>query len=71
MTDADLIALLRKAATALDEESAWLVDVDVNDLGQQRPSIPKRDQPYYEAICEQAQNLRELVAMIEARGRAN
>jgi hypothetical protein len=70
MTDAELIAVLEKATNALDEEAAWLVDVDVNDGGQQRPSIPAHDQPYFDAVTEQAQGLRELIAMIEARRRA-
>jgi len=70
MTDAELVALLEKAAQALDEEAAWLVDVDFNERGQERPSVPHRDRPLFDALCEQAQGLRELVEMIRARRRA-
>lgn len=67
MTDADLIALLLTTTKALDEEAAWLVDVDIDDRGQQKPSIPAADQPYFDAITETAQALRGLVEMIKAR----
>jgi hypothetical protein len=69
MTDAELADLLRKAATALDEEAAFVIDVGVDAYGRSKPSIPERDRPYFDAVCEQAQGLRELIAMIEARGR--
>lgn len=67
MKDDELIALLRKAAAALDEEAAWLVDVDVNDRGQQTPSLPARDQPYFDAVTDTARSLRGLVEMVQAR----
>lgn len=67
MTDADLIALLQSAAKGLEAEAAWLVDVDVNDRGQQKPSIPAIDQPYFDAVVETAQSLRDLVERIRSR----
>ena len=67
MKDDELIALLRKAAAALDEEAAWLVDVDVNDRGQQTPSLPARDQSYFDAVTDTARSLRGLVEMVQAR----
>jgi hypothetical protein len=67
LTDADLIALLNQAAHALDEEAAWVVDVDVDDRGRQKPSIPVRDREYFDTVTEQAQGLRALVEMIKAR----
>jgi len=71
MKDADLIALLTSAASALDEEMAWLVDVDVDDRGRSTPSISVDDRPYYEALEEHAQALRELVETIRDRSRSN
>lgn len=71
MTDTELIALLQSAARALDEEAAWLVDVDVNDRGQQKPSIPAADQPYFDAVCETAQSLRAFIEVIQARKEAH
>jgi hypothetical protein len=67
MTDAELIGVLETAAKALDEEAAWIVDVDVDDHGRSKPSIPERDRPYFDAVCEQAQDLRSLVEMIRHR----
>ncbi len=67
LTDADLIDLLHKAADALDQEAAWLVDVDVDDRGRSWPSVPKADQPFCDAVCETAQAVRDLVAMVQAR----
>lgn len=67
--DADLIELLNRAAAALDEEAAWCVDVDVDDRGVQRPSIPARDRHFFEAVSEQAQGLRDLVELVRARQR--
>jgi hypothetical protein len=69
LTDTDLIQQLLKTANALDEEVAWLVDVDVDDRGVQRPSIPARDRSYYEAVSEQAEGLRDLVALVRERQR--
>jgi hypothetical protein len=69
MPDADLIALLWKAADALDEEAAWIVDVDVDDRGRSKPSIPRADQPYFQAVTETAQSIRDLVELIRARRR--
>lgn len=69
MTDADLIDVLETAAHALDEEAAFVIDVDVDGYGRSKPMIPARDRPYYDAVTEQAQALRELIAMIQARGR--
>lgn len=74
LTDADLIDLFRKAADALDKEAAWIVDVDVDvdvdDRGRSKPSIPRADQPYYEAVTEIAQAVRDLIVMIQARSRS-
>lgn len=67
MPDAELLDLLRNAATALDAEAAWLVDVDVDDRGRSKPSIPVRDQRYFDAVRETAQAVRDLIAMVEAR----
>lgn len=67
MTDKDLIDQLTRSAAALDEEAAWLVDVDIDDRGRQRPTIPARYREFFEAVTDQAQSLRGLVAMIEAR----
>lgn len=67
MTDADLIDLLTRTAAALDEEAAWVVDVDLDVRGRQRPAIPPRDREFFDAVTEQAQSLRGLVTMIEAR----
>lgn len=69
LTDADLIELLNRAADALDEEAAWLVDVDVDDQGVQRPSIPAGDREFFEAVSEQAAALRDLVEMTRERQR--
>jgi hypothetical protein len=67
MPDAELIALLQQTANALDAEAAWLVDVDITDRGQQRPSIPAADRDYFDAVTETAQAVRSLVEMIQAR----
>jgi hypothetical protein len=67
MTDADLISLLDRTAAALDEEVAWLVDVDVDDRGRSRPSIPAADREFFDAVTEQAQALRGLVGMVRQR----
>ena len=67
LTDTDLIELLLKAANALDEEAAWCIDVDVDDRGVQRPSIPAADRSFYEAVSEQAQGLRDLVVLVRER----
>jgi len=69
LTDTDLIELLLKAADALNEEAAWCIDVDVDDRGVQRPSIPARDREFFEAVGEQAEGLRDLVGMIRERQR--
>ena len=69
LTDTDLIELLLKAANALDSEAAWIVDVDIDDQGVQRPSIPTRDRSFFEAVSEQAQELRDLVEVIRERQR--
>jgi hypothetical protein len=70
MTDPDLIQLLARAADALEREAIWLVDVDTDDLGRSKPSIPVRDKDYYDAVTEQAQAIRDLIAMVQARSRA-
>jgi hypothetical protein len=67
LTDADLIDLLKKTTAAIDEEAAWLVDVDMNDEGQQRHSIPAHDRRFFDALSEQAQSLRSLIELIQAR----
>jgi len=67
MTDAELIELLNRAASALEEEAAWLVDVDVDDYGRGKPSIPVDDRPYHEALGEHAQALRELISVMQDR----
>lgn len=67
LTDADLLALLTKTATALDEEAAWVVDVDITDQGRQKPSIPASDRDYFDAVCETAQAVRDLIELIQAR----
>ena len=67
MTDADLLALMQQAASALDVEAAWLVDVDITDRGQQKPSVPARDRDYFDAVTDTAQAVRDLIAMVEAR----
>ena len=69
LTDDALIELLSQTAKALDEEAAFLVDVDVDDRGVQRPSIPAGDRSFFEAVSEQAQSLRDLVEMIRERQR--
>lgn len=69
LTDTDLIELLNRAAAALDEEAAWLVDVDIDDRGVQRPSIPVGDRGYFETMTEQAAALRDLVELIRERQR--
>jgi len=69
MKDAELIELLTRAASALDEEAAWLVDVDVDDRGRSTPSIPVADRQYWDTLNEQAQALRELVKQIKERSR--
>lgn len=46
---------------------AWVVDVDLDDHGRSKPSIPRADQPCYEAVTETAQAVRDLVEMIKAR----
>lgn len=69
LTDAALIELLNRAAAALDEEGAFLVDVDIDDWGVQRPSIPVSDRPFFEAVTEQAAALRDLVELVRARQR--
>ncbi len=43
------------------------MDVDINDRGQQRPSIPACDRDYFEAVTETAKSLRGLVEMVQAR----
>jgi hypothetical protein len=67
MTDAELLVLLQSAASALDEEAAWIVDVDVDDRGRSKPSIPKDDREYFDAVNETAQAIRDLTAMVQAR----
>lgn len=67
LTDADLLELLQKTATALYAEAAWIVDVDVDDRGRSKPSIPKADQPYFTAVTETAQAVRDLIEMVQAR----
>ncbi len=67
MTDAELTALLLRAVDALDTEAAWLVDVDIDDRGRQRPSIPARDREFFDALNEQAEELRALAELIRAR----
>ena len=42
MTDADLIDLLTRAVAALDEEAAWLVDVDTDSHGRSKPLTVQR-----------------------------
>lgn len=67
LTDTALIELLLKAAAALDEEVAWCIDVDMDDRGVQRPSIPARDREFFEAVSEQAEGLRDIVALVRER----
>ena len=67
LTDADLLELLLRTATALDEEAALIVDVDVDDYGRSKPSIPASDREYFAAVTETAQAVRDLIAMVEAR----
>lgn len=67
MTDADLIAVLEEAAHALDEEAAFVIDVEVDDRGRSRGTVPARDQHYFEAVTETAGSLRCLVEMIRRR----
>lgn len=67
--DAELVAVLKSAVVALDTEAAWLVDVDYTDRGQQRPSIPVGDRPYFDAATETAQAIRELIETFKARQR--
>lgn len=67
LTDADLLELLQKTSTALDEEAAWSVDADVDDRGRSKPSIPKADQPYFDAVTEAARAFRDLIQMVQAR----
>lgn len=67
LTDAALLELLQNTATTLDEEAAWIVDVDVDDRGRSKPSIPARDQPYFDAVTETAQAVRDLIEMVQAR----
>lgn len=66
MTDADLLALLQSAAMALDEEAALIVDVDVDDRGRSKPSIPKADRDYFAAVNDTAQAVRDLIEMVQA-----
>jgi len=67
LTDANLIELLTRTADALQHEAAWLIDADVDDYGRSRPSIPARDRSYYEAVSEQAEGLRDFVALVRER----
>jgi hypothetical protein len=67
MADADLIELLTRTISALDEEAAWVVDVDVDDRGRSKPSVPAPDRDYFDAVTEQAQSLRNLVLLIQDR----
>lgn len=67
LTDAELLDLLNRTASALDAEAAWLVDVDVNDRGQQKPSIPVRDRDFFDAVNDTAQAARDLIEMVQAR----
>ena len=70
MNDAELIALLDRTAHALDEEAASLVDVDTDDRGGSSGTVPARDQGYYDALVEEAQSLRDLALVIQARAKA-
>jgi len=69
LTDAALIELLLKAAKVLDEEGAFLIDADVDDYGRSKPSIPACDSSFFEAVSEQADGLRDLVALVRERQR--
>jgi hypothetical protein len=63
MPDNELCDLLRRAAGALDAEAAYLVDVDMDDRGNQRPSVPAADRNYFDALAETAEALRDLLEM--------
>ena len=69
LNDIDLIALLDEAAKALDAEAAYLIDVDIDDRGRQRPSVPAGDRDFFDAVTDQARGLRELVEMVRSRTR--
>ena len=67
MNDDTLVKTLNLTIEAIEREAVDLVDVDFDDRGQQKPSIPAADQPYFDATTETAQALRGLVEMIKAR----
>mgnify|MGYP003555156558 CR=1 FL=1 len=67
MPNDELAALLERTALALDEEAAWLVDVDTDDRGGSKPSVPARDRGYFDTLAEEAQSLRALAEVVKAR----
>ena len=67
MTNTELIRLLERTAGALDEECAWLVDVDFDDRGRERTRVAPDDREYFDSLVEQVQALRGLVKLIQAR----
>ena len=69
MSDADLCDLLQRAACALDCEQAWLVDVEHDDRGRSKPSVPPRDRDLFDALGETAESLRGLIALIHQRAK--
>jgi hypothetical protein len=65
--DPELLDLLTKTAAALDEEAAWLVDVDIDGHGRDKPTVPAADMPYREAVTDTAEELRTVAGMLKAR----
>ena len=67
MNDDTLVNVLKAAVEELEREAIDLVDVDHDDRGRSKPVIAARDREYFSALTEEAQSLRELIAMVEAR----
>lgn len=67
MPDENLIELLQKSAMALEEEAAYLLDLDIDDEGGSRPAVPAMDIGHFAMLTEQARSIREMIETIRSR----
>lgn len=67
MTDNPLIEALKTAIEELEREAIDLVDVDHDDRGRSKPVIADHDREYFSVLTEEAQSLRALIEIVQAR----
>jgi hypothetical protein len=67
MSDDQLIQAVKAAIEEIEREAIDLVDLDIDNRGRSKPVIAAMDREYFSILTEEAQSLRSLIEIAEAR----